>query len=263
MTGPHQSSICCLTSRGHGAAEWTTVLEAGGVVAIPCLARETEQAVELGRHHVGSGHPVGLDQAQRLLRVEPSHDHQRLPDVQGTHVEAVRPAVVHRRRHQMASLEGAKLERPPEHRRGVGHLPGRARREGPADPLRLPRRTGRVGEQRAGRPLRRLARREPLAQPVQRINSGRRTDRQDGDAIPRFIQYGIRDHRRELLVDDEHLRPGVGNDPGHLACGQERVQWHEVPACLLTRQRALHHIHAIGQHRRHHRARLRPRLRKA
>ena len=76
MIGPHQSIICRLIGTGHGAAACMTTWRLDGVVALPHLLGEPQQAHEHRRHELGVGHAVPLDELRGTASgVEALHHH--------------------------------------------------------------------------------------------------------------------------------------------------------------------------------------------
>ncbi len=67
-------------ARGSGVDH---VAEGGHVVAGPRLLREGQQPVELGRHHMGRGHPVALDELEHVLGQPLVHEDDGVAQMDG------------------------------------------------------------------------------------------------------------------------------------------------------------------------------------
>ena len=67
------------------------------VVLGPHVLGQGQQAVELGRHHVGGGHPVALDEPQHLFGRPLVHEHHGVAHVERRAPEAQHGGVVERR----------------------------------------------------------------------------------------------------------------------------------------------------------------------
>ena len=111
---------------------------AAQVVGRTHRVRQLQQPDEHGRHPLTVRHPVGLDERQRLLRLEPLHHHDGRPGAVAGHAPGQRGGVVERSGGQVhVTLPHAEELAEPVPG-DVGMLTQRLPRDRPLDPLRPP-----------------------------------------------------------------------------------------------------------------------------
>ena len=108
----------------------------GQVVAPPGRLGQHQHPLELGRHHVGTGHPVAVDPGQRLLGLPLVHVDQRVPHVQRGPAEQRHRGVVVGRRDQVdPGLPGSHAEELQQHGAEFRGILGAQVGQRPAHPL--------------------------------------------------------------------------------------------------------------------------------
>ena len=224
-------------------------MQAGHVVALADLERELEHPMEQRCDHVRRAHPISLDQPQCLLGVETGHYHQRMADVQGPSVVAVRTAVVHRSGHEVRAIERPKVECPAE-QGGVVHRPvGVAARSGPADALGRARRARCVGDHPAVASVGRQRCRLVGQQRFERQRVGHVAGPDHSGQMADSLAVGAVQDVGVVLMDDQGRQLRMLQDRGDLSAGQVSVDQRQIPACLLAGKGDLHQQHSVrGQH---------------
>ena len=223
-------------------------LETRDVVAVPRTLGQTEEADELGRHHVGRRHAVPLDHGQRTFGVELAHDGEALAHVERAEIETLTAAVVHSRRDQVDAVVRKELECVAEtlgsvSRHGRVHL---GRTSGARRPWAVPwfptsRRWGCPDADRR-------VRSEADPRRTTRICSHPGIAPTDRDTLPDGAGTG-QPVGPVGVVGMEHdgRRAGMIDDPLDLRPRQRRVQRDGLEASLLCRQEPDDDVGVVGQ----------------
>ncbi len=210
------------------------------------LLGQCEQPVELGGHHMRVGAAVSVDQGQHALRRPLVHQDEAVAEVQRGTGELQHGRVVERRADQMdIAVERLDTE-DAEESAEVGVL-GCGTGQRAANTARAPRGARGVVHDPAQGPV---GGRGPGLSVEELGVRPEAVDVTDGVAPrPRQLRLvrGVPGRLREPLVRDQHLRPGVGDDPGDLRADQMVVDGDEIETGLGRGEIRGEELDAVGE----------------
>lgn len=202
--------------------------------------------MELGGHHMGVGAAVRLDQGQHVLRRPLVHQDEAVADVQRGAGELQDGGVVERGADQMDVVVERCDAEDGEESAEVGGL-GLGAGQRAADAARASGGARGVVHD----PAQRAVAGRGLRLPVEELGVGpEAAGRTDGVAVGRGQLRLVRrlpGRLGEPLVGDQHLRAGVGDDPGDLRSDQVVVDGDEVETGLGRGEVGGEELDAVGE----------------